>query len=193
MRPQNVLLLGGTGNIGSQILSALIMARRQLGRVVVLTSFRTVDEKPDLRTKTSAANFALLIGNFHHEADFKAACAGIDIIICALGNQVLECQAQLVQWAAQAGVRKFVPSEFGIDPNVDEVRMNSSISQIKRDIRKATVKSGILEYSFLVVGIVPEMFLSVEPNRFCSWDVKRQIACLPGDGRQVIGFTAMAE
>ena len=58
---------------------------------------------------------AAAVSTYTKALSTKAVLAGIDVVVSALGYDVLQQQATLVQAAKAAGVKRFVPSEWGGD------------------------------------------------------------------------------
>lgn len=76
--PQNLLLFGATGTIGSYILDAILSTRDQFGRIAIFTSARTAETKAshlnDLKTQK---NIVVIVGNVEDENAVKAAYEGV--------------------------------------------------------------------------------------------------------------------
>lgn len=73
MSPQNILLFGATGNIGSFILNAIIAQRAQFGRIAIFTSPRTAETKGDHLKKQG---IDVIVGDLEDESAIKAAYEG---------------------------------------------------------------------------------------------------------------------
>lgn len=73
MSPQNILLFGATGSIGSFILNAILAQRSQFGRIAIFTSPRTAESKGDVLKKQGVE---VIIGDIEDESAIKAAYEG---------------------------------------------------------------------------------------------------------------------
>lgn len=76
MAPQNILLFGATGQIGSFILDAILSARDQFTRVAIFTSPRTAETKAPILDKLKQQNVEVIIGDVEDENAIKAAYEG---------------------------------------------------------------------------------------------------------------------
>jgi putative NADH-flavin reductase len=108
MPPTHVALVGAAGNIGPPILHALLSASHT---VTVLTrhgssSTSKLPSHPKLDIKsvdlTSAASIA-------------PAFAGVEVVVSCVAAAALGLQNPLIDAAVQAGVKRFIPAEFGLD------------------------------------------------------------------------------
>jgi FlaA1/EpsC-like NDP-sugar epimerase len=76
--PQNLLLFGATGAIGSFILDAILSARDQFGRIVIFTSARTAEAKAAyLNGLKTQKNVEVIVGNVEDGNAVKAAYEGM--------------------------------------------------------------------------------------------------------------------
>ena len=191
--PQNVLLIGATGNIGKHILESVVRAKSQFKRIAVLTSQNSLNTKADLFNSVKSKGVEIHTGDISKEADVKTALKGIDTVISSVGRDVISMQDVLVQWAQESGVTKFYPSEYGTDIAYFPHSKDEKPHQAKLKVRAAVEKSG-MEYTYVVVGPYPEMFLNAQlPAEYGKFNVKEKKATLVGTGEVKIGFTAMPE
>lgn len=73
MPPQNILVFGATGAIGSFILNAILAQREHFGRIAIFTSARTAETKGDALKKQG---IEVIVGNLEDENAIKAAYEG---------------------------------------------------------------------------------------------------------------------
>lgn len=73
MSPQNILLFGATGTIGSFILNAILAQRSQFGRIAIFTSQRTAETKGEQLKKQGVE---VIVGDLEDETAVKAAYEG---------------------------------------------------------------------------------------------------------------------
>ncbi|KAH7099996.1 NAD(P)-binding protein [Auriculariales sp. MPI-PUGE-AT-0066] len=93
---------GGTGGLGALVVKKLLA---QGANVVVLG--RTVSEVPDGATNR--------VVDYSDETSLVKALAGVEVVISALASAAAGLQPALATAAKQAGVRLFVPAEYGTD------------------------------------------------------------------------------
>jgi NAD(P)-dependent dehydrogenase (short-subunit alcohol dehydrogenase family) len=107
-----VAVAGATGDLGTRIVKALI-ARQAAVRVLVrrgtpLEKIRTLE--------VLGAEIALV--NFASPSTLVTACTGASCVVSALSglrDVIVEAQIDLLNAAVQAGVPRFIPSDFSID------------------------------------------------------------------------------
>lgn len=76
MAPQNILLFGATGQIGTFILNAILSARGQFNRIVIFTSPHTAETKASYLETLKQQNVEVIVGNVEDENAVKAAYEG---------------------------------------------------------------------------------------------------------------------
>lgn len=76
MPPQNILVFGATGQIGSFILDAILSARDQFTRVAIFTSPRTAETKAPYLDTLKQQNVEIIIGDVEDENAIKAGYEG---------------------------------------------------------------------------------------------------------------------
>ena len=116
----------GAGVIGGSIIHQLLTdkAAGTVDDVVVLTrkvSFTSAPLRPDSRTdqvlqgsKTAVDPAAKLIAvDYSDKESIKKALTGVDVVISTITWMALDVQPGIAEAAKEAGVKLFVPSEFG--------------------------------------------------------------------------------
>lgn len=104
-----IALFGASGQIGAAILKALL-TDPSLNTIQILapgTSSKVpANDHPNLSTKTIDLTSA-------KRDDLAKDLAGVDVVVSALNGKALEAQSVIQDAAADAGVRRFYPSEYG--------------------------------------------------------------------------------
>ncbi|KAH8900010.1 NAD(P)-binding protein [Thozetella sp. PMI_491] len=109
---QKVALAGAAGNLGPAILNAL----RDAGfEVTVLTR---ADSKSTFPEGVSVARV-----DYDSVEGLTSVLSGQDAVITTLGPEGSQAQLNLVEAASKAGVKRFIPSEFG--SNVDNPKVHN--------------------------------------------------------------------
>ncbi|KAJ5585084.1 uncharacterized protein N7459_004884 [Penicillium hispanicum] len=200
MAPQNLLLFGATGQIGSFILDAILSARAHFGRIVVFTSARTAETKASLLDQLKQQHVEIVVGDVEDESAVKAAYEGIDTVISALGRNALAQQIPLIRLAAASpSVKLFLPSEYGTDIAYGPASAHEKPHQQKLKVRavlEQEISRADLEYSYVVTGPFAEMYLHLVPGleEAGGWDVKGHKSVLLGDqGTERVSLTTMKD
>ncbi|MER5218704.1 NAD-dependent epimerase/dehydratase family protein [Streptomyces sp. NPDC002838] len=122
-----VLVVGGTGFIGSAVLRELIRARTAGGNTPIL---RVLSRRP-LQAVTEAAEVQHVVGDLGDPSTLRGICSGIGTVIHAasyVGRDVRQCEGvnhlgtrALIEEADRHGVRRFVyvstASVYGAGPH----------------------------------------------------------------------------
>jgi len=146
-----ILIVGGTGYLGRR----LVRASLALGHptyVLARPEAIGIDiEKLQMLNSFQNAGAHLLQGSFDNHESLVAALKKVDIVICAMaGNHIrshaILRQLKLVEAIKEApNIKRFVPSEFGIDSGRMEHAMEpGNVTFIdKREVRRAIEAAGI--------------------------------------------------
>jgi len=102
-----VALAGATGNLGISVLKALLTANL---RVTVLSRIGGNSSK-----LTPHPNLTILEVDFNSTQSLIAALQGTEVVISCLATLAIGNQNPLIDASIAAGVRRFVPTEFGMD------------------------------------------------------------------------------
>lgn len=107
MRLTQVALAGATGNLGQPILKALLDANFS---ITVLSRFggnsSKLPQHPNLTIKEV---------DFTSVHSLTPALQGVEIVISCLATLAISAQNPLIDASVAAGVRRFIPAEFGMD------------------------------------------------------------------------------
>ncbi|KAF2839975.1 isoflavone reductase family protein [Patellaria atrata CBS 101060] len=125
---KNVLLIGASGNIGSHILTGLLSSPFT---VTVLTRPDSTSDFPEA-VKVVRSDYTL-------EA-LTPLFKGQDAVVSAVGHVGFESQFTFIDAAVAAGVKRFIPSEFGSDTT------NKGLQQLLAPANGATAKLEAVEY-----------------------------------------------
>jgi hypothetical protein len=93
-----------TGNLGPAIVAALISANFTVTAITRPTS-----------THTFPSGIRVHKTDFTSSESLAEAFKGQDAVVSAIATAALGEQIQIIDAAAKAGVKRFIPSEFGID------------------------------------------------------------------------------
>ncbi|KAJ5776557.1 uncharacterized protein N7511_001568 [Penicillium nucicola] len=143
--PAKVALIGGSGNLGPAVLNQLLDA----GFDVTVLSRQNSDKTFDSRAKVVKVDYESL-------DSLKNALSGQDVVVSTLGVGAVprDTHLRLVDAAVAAGVKRFIPSEYGCDttnPNTAKLPVFGDKIAVQEHLKKANKESG-LSYTFLITG-----------------------------------------
>lgn len=134
-----VLVAGATGNLGQKIANALVKRNAEV-RAIVRSS--TDPEKIASIKKLGVKVFEI---DFESVAEIAKVCEGVSCVVSAvagLGDVVIDLQKRILDGAIQAGVPKFIPSDFCTD-YTDLVPGENRNLDLRRDFRTYLDKQNI--------------------------------------------------
>jgi nucleoside-diphosphate-sugar epimerase len=186
-----VAVAGGTTGIGSNVVREILATKKH--QVVVLSR----SERPALEKQ----GVSVRVVDYTSPDGLKSALQGIHTVISCIwsfGPEFGSSQLALLQAAQDAGVKRFVPSDWATD-KYDAVGAYAA---------KATVWNGVkasgLEYTRFINGIWMNLWglgtardeaeaLSGYAGPPFLIDLKKRTALIPGDGSQKLVFTNMRD
>ncbi|PYI13123.1 putative isoflavone reductase family protein CipA [Aspergillus violaceofuscus CBS 115571] len=181
---KNVALAGASGNVGSQVLNALLA---QSFTVTILT------RKPATATATpfpAAATVKQV--DFTSPASLTAALAGQDAVIDTTFSPEIDTPLQLIDAAAAAGVSRFITSDFGLDPTNPGIhafpvfaRKKAAYEAVQRHAAAST-----LTYTVVACGVFLDWALA---SGFAGLDLTARKIRIFGDGDNVVPWTTLAD
>ncbi|XP_027148615.1 isoflavone reductase homolog TP7 [Coffea eugenioides] len=161
-----ILVIGGTGYIGKFIVEASIKAGHP---TFVLVRESTVSDpvKGKLAEGFKNSGASLVHGDLYDHESLVKAIKQVDVVISTVGFGQVNDQGKIIDAIKEAGnVKKFYPSEFGIDVDrQNAVEPGKSAFAVKSRIRRATEAAGI-PYTPLVSNAFAGYFLAtlVQPG-----------------------------
>jgi len=105
---KNIVLFGANGQVGAPILEALVRSRKQSFNVTAVVPPGTPSPP-----QADAPNVTVRIIDVFSKKDVANVLQGQDVVISALNGKGLDAQFTILDAAAEAGVRRFYPSEYG--------------------------------------------------------------------------------
>ncbi|KAK5047107.1 hypothetical protein LTR84_007050 [Exophiala bonariae] len=107
MPPIKVALAGATGNLGTPILDALLQSR-----VSVTVLSRTGGNSSKLARHP---NLKIEEVDFESVQSLSKALQGIEVVVSCVSTLAIGSQNRLIDASVYAGVKRFIPAEFGMD------------------------------------------------------------------------------
>jgi uncharacterized protein YbjT (DUF2867 family) len=198
----SVLLVGATGPLGSALAGGFLhpdyRSRVQLyvmTRKATATTEGPKKEQLDALVKQGAQ---IRYGDISESSELELAeqLKGINVIVSAVGamgkEDTITPQLRLLAAAKAAGVRWFIPSEFGFD--AEEFETYADANEIipflpqKMVVAKAVRSSG-LDYTF----IYPGLFMEYAFSPFVGVDLEKQVITAPGAFNVKVTTTTLAD
>jgi uncharacterized protein YbjT (DUF2867 family) len=191
---KTVTVFGATGTAGSACVEELIRQREFNVRVLVRKSgqqekassgvVRADDEKQRLYDTWKRAGAEIRSADATDQHELIPALRGTDYLISCVPYSATESQYPLIWAAKEAGVERFVPSEFGFIYEWEQFwptdTSHRQMARQKAFIRRVIELAG-LDYTIIPAGLWPEYYM-VEPvavhgdgNQKVSWSNGRDV------------------
>ncbi|KAK4221308.1 NAD(P)-binding protein [Podospora fimiseda] len=126
---RKVLLIGATGSIGSIILQALITSPIPISVTILKHAGSTAPPPPNIPVITLSSYNAPI-------STLVPILGGYDAIISCQTTFSVSSQLNLIDAAIQAGVKRFFPSEYGLNNMRDDTQALCSVFKEKGTIQK---------------------------------------------------------
>ncbi|KAI2726115.1 hypothetical protein CBS147332_3002 [Penicillium roqueforti] len=141
-----VALAGASGNLGPAVLKELLAA----GFDVTVLTRQGSDKTFDSRAHVAQVDYESL-------DSLKAALSGQEAVVSTLhvGAVPISTHLRLIDAAVAAGVKRFIPSEYGCDttnPLTSKLPVYGDKVIIQEHLKNVANESG-LSYSFLITGL----------------------------------------
>ena len=180
-----VLVSGSTGMLGSKIVSALLN-KGDINVRAMVRSLNDPNEQNRQKIEAMKAKGAMIVeGDMMKPKTLLPACAGVDVVVSAIGNNEVTVSGQknLIDAAKQQGVKRFIPSDYSIDYRKLDYGDNDNLDKHK-EVLEHLQHSG-LEYILVLNGA----FMAFIPY-MPEFDLEHQIFQYWGDGEMPMDFTA---
>ncbi|KAJ3078803.1 hypothetical protein HK102_004227 [Quaeritorhiza haematococci] len=180
---KTVAIFGAFSNPGRHITRAILDSK---SFDIIKLLVRSGGKKPADLTSEFTSKGAQIVELAHPDdhSELVSALKGIDVVVSAIGGyDFLSVQKRYMSAAKEAGVKRFYPSEYGID--TEKRHDNHPVLKQKADTLEELKKSG-LEYTDVVTGMFTE-FLKF----LISLDKDAKTAVIYGDGTEKIATTPL--
>ena len=172
---KNILIVGATGWLGTLTVDELLKKKEFSLRILIRSN--TKESKKDHVERWIQQGATIVEGDLNDESSLlvamegtkaeaaagsgsagSAGSGGIDTVISFIGGAALFGgeELKLVNAAKKAGVKRFIPSEYGLDSFAAE---SDPIFQAKIDSKKAIKEAG-MDYTFIFTGMFYEYFFT---------------------------------
>jgi putative NADH-flavin reductase len=148
MAIKNVVLVGANGHLGPSILHALITS--EAFNVSVLSRESSKSTYPESVTIIRTADKPDV-------SELAHALKGQDAIVCAFSGSLVDEQYSLADAAKQAGLKRFIPADFGSCDSSSEqalrlVPLYEGKKKVREYLEKLASEGGTLSWTSLVSG-----------------------------------------
>jgi hypothetical protein len=178
---KNVLLVGGAGDLGKHILSALLADSSF--NVTVLTR---IDSK-----SVFPSNVKVIKVDYADNNAIKKALTGQDIVISAIGGNgiVDKLDHTLIEAAVEVGVKWFIPSEFTADISHSQFGLIPFMAPKVENIQLLKKHQSRLAHTFITTGGFLDWGLD---NGFLGFDIPNHTATLYDEGKYSVSATTLS-
>lgn len=175
------ITIAGTGNVGSQILSAVLA--QGIHEVSVITRTESKSTFPEGVHKVHR-------GSYDDEAFLVAALQGQDVLVTPISWAAVDTQVALFKAAAKAGVPYVLPAEFGSDQDNEKLRSQLGALLGPKDKYRALVEElGVSAW----IGIITNPWIDFLVPMFWPGNFKERTAVLYGEGDTKANFSTRAD
>ena len=158
MHSIQIALAGATGNLGLPVLESLLSAQY---RVTVLS--RIGGNSSRLRPHP---NLTIKEVDFDSVPSLTTALGGVQVVISCLATLAIGSQNPLIDASVAAGVKRFIPAEFGMDSR------NPLCVQLPVCVPKAATQKYLLEKSSSNPGFT---YTAIANGLFLDWCLEQGI------------------
>jgi hypothetical protein len=178
-----IVVAGATGNFGFRITTELT---KQKAKVRALVRENTPIEKQAMLYELGADVVQV---SYDSLSSLSRACEGASVVISALSglkDVILTAQLQLFNAVVQAGVPRFIPSDFSIDFTKLPEGSNRNLD-VRREFFRAIEGNKNIQVTSILNGAFTDMLAGTAP--FIMYKAKK-VLCW-GDRHQQMDWTTM--
>jgi uncharacterized protein YbjT (DUF2867 family) len=191
---KNIAVAGAAGDLGSAVFNALVKSGK-----FNLTVLTRADSKSTFPSGTKVVKV-----DYDSLDSLTAALQGQDAVVSTVGSLVIPSQNLLIDAAVAAGVKRFIPSEFGsnlVIPSVRKLPVFGTKVAIEDKLTELA-KQGKISYTFVYNGIFLDwgikhnFFFDLSQPEVTVWDngdVEFSTTTLASVGDAVVGVLTHPE
>jgi len=179
----NVVLVGATGTLGSAIFAALKNSSFDV-TVVAREGSKSTSELP--------SGTSVVTADYSSHDSLVSAFKGADVVVSALASVAIASQTKLIDAAVEAGVKRFMPSEFGAD-TFNEKGRKLPVYRAKiavTDYLQEMAKEGKIEWTAVLGG--PFLDWGLKGGLF-GFTFAEKKATLFDQGKNHVSTTALSD
>lgn len=176
MSIKNVIIIGAGGNLGPSVLKAFTSS-----------SFNTSVLSREGSSSTFPSGVKVLRANYDSVDSLKQAFQGQDAVISLVGGGALGDQNKLIDAAVAAGVKRFVPSEFGSNTPDSKTRAVVPVFEAKLGtVNYLKSKEDSISWTSVVTGPFFDWGLKVS---FLGFNAQNKTATIIDSGNATFSTT----
>ena len=167
---KRIAVAGGTGRLGKYIVASLLDARFQ---VTVLTRLGSTSAVPC----TAAAEV-----DYTSESSLTSALRGHDALVCCITSNSVVIQPTLFSAAVAAGVKRIIPSEYGIlqvQPKAKDLSPIQPVVELQKLLISTCESNPQVSYTVLATGVFLD--IAINTSVVLNWDQHSVDLCDGGD------------
>ncbi|KAF1939169.1 isoflavone reductase family protein [Clathrospora elynae] len=177
MSIKNVIIIGAGGNLGPSILDAFLKE----------SSFNTTILSRQGSKSTFPSGVKVIHADYDSIDSLKDAFQGQDAVISIVGGAALGDQNKLIDAAIAAGVKRFVPSEFGCNTPDKRIRNIVPVFEAKfGTVNYLKSKEKEISWTSVITGAFFDWCLKVG---FFDFDASSKTATIFDDGKATFSAT----
>ncbi|RAH47335.1 aromatic alcohol reductase [Aspergillus brunneoviolaceus CBS 621.78] len=180
---KNIILVGGGGSLGSVLLKSLLS--EPTFKVSVLTR-----ESSKARASLPSTANIITIPDSYPQEDLIKAFQGQDAVVNAITSFSVAEQLKFIDAAITAGVKRFVPSEYGLDNNTPAAQELSPVFKDKGQVQAylRSKEADGLTWTAIACGMWIGWSLR---NNFLGLDYSNRTMTLTDDGTGKFSTTTL--
>lgn len=184
MSQQIIVVVGGTGNLGSKIVKALLDKGAEVRALVRAGS------DPNKVSLLEQMGSKIIKADLNSEKEIAAACSGASCVVSALAglyDVVMDAQKVLLNGAIAAGVPRFIPSDYSLDFTKFKDGENRNLD-LRRDFHRYLDSKSIA-----ATTIFNGAFMDMLTNEIPMIIFKKKLVLYWGNADQKMAFTTVAD
>jgi len=146
---KSALIAGASGFVGSRIANVFLNTPGWTVHILASATSQEGEKKKAAFDKFIAQGAKIITGEVSKPETYENQIKGIDVVFCSLSAGQIQDQISLATVSKKAGVKLFVPSEYGWD--LDQAHFDHAMFIGKREVRSAIEKLG-LNHLYIVTG-----------------------------------------
>lgn len=168
---KRIAVAGGTGRLGKYIVASLLDAQFE---VTVLTRLGSTSAVPSSTTAREV--------DYTSESSLTSALKGHDALVCCITSNAVVIQPTLFSAAVAAGIKRIIPSEYGIlqvQPKAKDLPPIQPVVELQELLISTCKSNPQVSYTVLATGV----FLDIAMNTslVLNWDQHSVDLCDGGD------------